>query len=675
MMSENRLAAETSPYLLQHRDNPVHWWAWGKDALDAAAEADKPILLSVGYAACHWCHVMAHESFEDPEIAGLMNDLFVNIKVDREERPDLDTIYQAALALMGQPGGWPLTMFLTPEGKPFWGGTYFPPTARFGRPGFPEVLAHIATIYRDERDKVRTNVDALGTALKRLEPAAGEGDWPQDVLALAAAKVAPQVDRILGGLGRAPKFPQPSLFDLLWRAWRRTGDRGCFDAVTVTLDRMCQGGIYDHLGGGFARYSVDDHWLVPHFEKMLYDNAQLVDLLTMVWQETASPLYAARVRETIGWVLREMTTAEGGFAGSLDADSEGEEGRYYVWDADEIDAALGPDAEAFKAAYDVRPGGNWEGKTILNRSALPTPGSPEDEAALAAMRDKLLRIREERVRPGLDDKVLADWNGLMIGALARAALAFDEPAWLDAARRAFSFVAGSMTVDGRLRHSWRARRAAHPATLDDYAAMADAAIQLYEATSEHATLDQAEAWIETVDRHFRDAAGGAYFFAADDVDDLIVRTKTAFDNATPAGNAILAMALVRLFHLTGKDLYRDRAEEIFAAFRGELDRNALGLTKLIAAFDLARAPVQVVVIGEASSDATRALLRAVHAAPQPNRIVQAIAPGAALPAGHPAAGKTRVDGRPTAYVCRGPVCSLPLTDAGALRAAVADVGK
>ncbi len=671
-MSENRLAAETSPYLLQHKDNPVDWWPWGPEALAAAEAEDKPILLSIGYAACHWCHVMAHESFEDPEIARQMNDLFINIKVDREERPDLDSIYQSALAMLGQQGGWPLTMFLTPKGEPFWGGTYFPPVSHFGRPGFADVLSRLAKIYRTERDKVDSNIAVLTQSLKRLDPPESADAWPSDILDQVAEHLIKSVDMVLGGIGQAPKFPQPSLFDLMWRAWQKAGNRSYFDAVTVTLDRMCQGGIYDHLGGGFGRYSVDDRWLLPHFEKMLYDNAQMIELMTVVWQETASPLYAARVCETIGWLFREMTTAEGAFAGSLDADSEGEEGKFYVWTEAEIDAALGADAAVFKAAYDVTPAGNWEGKTILNRSARPTPGSKVNQAALAKLRLKLLKIRDERERPGLDDKVLADWNGLMIAALVRAAQAFEEPAWLDAGRRAFDFIATAMTEDGRLRHSWRAGRAAHPAVLDDYANMGQAAVLLFEATGDAAYLAQAEAWVAVADTHFRDPEGGAYFFAADDVGDLIVRTKTAFDNATPAGNAVMAEVLIRLYHLTGNDRYRSRAEEIFSVFSGEANRNVLALTRLITAFDFQQVPHQIVIIGDAADAATGLLSRAVHGPSLPNKIVQTIGPGRDLPPGHPATGKSQIDGQPTAYVCRGPTCSLPLTDPDALRAALVD---
>jgi uncharacterized protein YyaL (SSP411 family) len=456
----NRLSAETSPYLLQHKDNPVDWWAWGEAALAEAKSTDRPILLSVGYAACHWCHVMAHESFEHPEIAALMNRLYVNIKVDREERPDLDAIYQQALALLGQQGGWPLTMFLTPEGRPFWGGTYFPPASRWGRPGFADVLTTLAETYAKEPDKVRKNVDGLREAMARLASPQAGGAISMAITDQIAQRLLEEVDLQQGGIGQAPKFPQVPLFQLFWRAWKRTRDPRFKDAVTITLTRMSQGGIYDHLGGGFARYSVDANWLVPHFEKMLYDNAELMGLLTLVWQETRDPLYAARVGEIVGWLEREMLAApnEAGdraFAASLDADSEGEEGKFYVWSEAEIDSVLGAESAFFKQRYDVSAHGNWEETNILNRSQHPALLDEAGEARLAASREKLLAARAARVRPGWDDKVLADWNGLMIAALAEAAMAFERPEWLELAARAFRFIRAIMMRDGRLFHAWR----------------------------------------------------------------------------------------------------------------------------------------------------------------------------------------------------------------------------
>jgi uncharacterized protein YyaL (SSP411 family) len=438
---------------------------------------------------------------------------------------------------------------------------------------------------------------------------------------------------------------------------------------------MCRGGIYDHLGGGFARYSTDAMWLAPHFEKMLYDNAQLIDLLTMVWQDTREPLFAQTVAETIDWLLREMVVDGGGFAGTLDADSEGEEGRFYVWTEPEVDALLGDDAAAFKAAYDVSPYGNWEGKTILNRRRAPVSGDAAVEARLAAGRQVLFEARARRLPPGRDDKVLADWNGLAIAALADAAMAFaaDRPteAWLAAAARAFAFVCNKMTVDGRLRHSWCAGRPNHPATIDDYANMTRAALALFEATGEAGYVDQAERWAALANRHYWDGEAGGYFFAAADTNDLLTRTKSAADNAVPAGNGTLVGALARLAHLTGKETYRAHAEEIVAAFAGETGRNFLPLATLLNGNELLQTAVQIVIVGSREDPATQALLRAAFGVSVPNRVLTVTAPGTGLPAGHPAAGKDRVEGRATAYVCRGTTCTLPLLDPAALAAELA----
>jgi len=687
-MAQNRLAAETSPYLLQHKDNPVAWQPWGQAAFDLARDDNKPILLSVGYAACHWCHVMAHECFESTEIAAVMNELFVNIKVDREERPDVDTIYQTALALLGQQGGWPLTMFLTPEGEPFWGGTYFPPTPRFGRPGFPEVLRSVDQAYRDKPDSVAKNVTALKEALARVSQNEPGDGVPLAAIDQAAQKLVREIDPFHGGLGGAPKFPQPSILKLLWQAWKRTKQEPYRNAVELTLAHMCQGGIYDHLGGGFARYSVDERWLVPHFEKMLYDNAQLVDLLTWAWQDTKNPLFERRLRETVAWTLREMRAATepaapggdpgalaeearcGAFASTLDADSEGEEGRFYTWEAAEIERLLGADAATFSEVYDVTPEGNWEGKTILNRSANLALGDPEVEAALAEQRAILFAARAKRVWPGWDDKVLADWNGLMIAALARAAPVFAEPAWLAAAERAFAFIAETFSADGRLNHAWRHGVLKHPATLDDYAQMCEAALALHQATGRADYLAQAEAWVDSVERHYADPDGGGYFLTADDTAQLIVRTKTAHDNATPAGNGTLAGVLARLFYLTGEDRYRARAEAAISAFSGQISRYFASFASLINASELLQSAVQLVVIAAPDDPAAEALVGASRDISQPLLVLQRIAPDDALPESHPAAGKTMKDSVATAYVCRGPSCSLPITSAAELARAL-----
>ncbi|HYM29995.1 MAG TPA: thioredoxin domain-containing protein [Candidatus Cybelea sp.] len=675
-VDRNNLDRETSPYLLQHRDNPVHWQPWGKEALAAAAAANKPILLSVGYAACHWCHVMAHESFENAETAALMNKLFVNIKVDREERPDIDSIYQTALALIGQHGGWPLTMFLTSSGEPFWGGTYFPPDQRYGRPAFRDVLAHVADVFATDPAVIAKNRDALMQALSKTADHGGSESETIPVITPAlldqiAQRLVREVDTVHGGIGQAPKFPQTYVLEVLWRAYLRTGTTSFREAVLLTLDRMSQGGIYDHLGGGYARYATDERWLVPHFEKMLYDNALLVDLLTMVQPLAKSRLYEARVRETIAWVLREMLAEGGGFAASLDADSEGEEGKFYVWTEAEIDALLGPGAETFKAHYDVTPSGNWEGHTILNRTRLPHLLSDAEEAELARQRAVLLQHRAARIRPGWDDKVLADWNGLMIAAMTDAGAAFGEPAWIAAAKTAFAFVRDKMTVDGRLRHSHRRGQARHAAVLDDYANMARAALALYAADGDDAYIAQARQSVAVLDRHYWDAARGGYFYTADDAEALIARTRHASDNAVPSGNGTMLGVLARLAQLTGDAAYAARADALVAAFAPELARNFFPLGTFLNSFETLTDGLQIAIIGRRGEAPTEALIAAAQRGAAPDRILNVIPPGASLPSGHPAFSKNQIDGKPTAYICRGQTCSLPIVEADALQAALA----
>ena len=666
----NQLGGETSPYLLQHKDNPVHWQAWGEAAFARARAEGKPVMLSIGYAACHWCHVMARESFEDPAVAAEINRLVVAVKVDREERPDLDHIYQSALTAMDINGGWPLTMFLTPDGAPFWGGTYFPPTARYGRPGFAEMLAQIAETYRERPETVARAAASLGERLAALGQARSGGGVGPDRVNGIAERLLRVVDPVFGGLGEAPKFPQCPAFELLWRAWLRTGSERYKTAVVRTLTRMCQGGIYDHLGGGFARYATDSEWLVPHFEKMLYDNAQLIDLLTLVWQDTGEALFAERVAETVDWLLREMITADGAFAGTLDADSDHKEGRYYVWLVEEIERVLGAEAARFGEIYDVTAHGNWEGATILNRRYALAFGEPAEEAHLGDLRAELLAARDRRVRPARDDKVLADWNGLAIAALARAALVFERADWLAAAERAFARVCALMGADGRLRHSWCGGRAGHPGTLDDYAAMAGAALALYEADARPEYLEQARRWEKVADRRFWDTKQGGYFFTADDAEPTIVRTRTAFDGATPNGNALMVGVLGRLYYLTGVAGYRERAEAVVRAFSGDLDRDALALATLLNQAEFLERAVVVTLAGLPDAAGTHALRRAVTRVSLPDRVLMSVAPGTDLPPHHPAAGKTMVGGRPTAYICIGQSCGPPHTEPDVLAAAL-----
>ncbi|HTH97050.1 MAG TPA: thioredoxin domain-containing protein [Stellaceae bacterium] len=676
-MAGNLLGRETSPYLLQHKDNPVAWRPWGAEALTEARSQDKPILLSVGYAACHWCHVMAHESFENPEIAARMNELFVPIKVDREERPDIDAIYQQALMLLGGQGGWPLTMFLTPEGKPFWGGTYFPPAPRQGRPGFADILEGVGDIYRNQKPQMEHNVQALAEGLEKLSRSLSGGIIEADLLDRIAQRIHQMIDPAEGGLRGAPKFPQCGLLELLWRGYRRRHDAGLRDAVLLSLERMSQGGIYDHLGGGYARYSTDAIWLVQHFEKMLYDNAQLIPLLAWAWVETGKPIFKLRVEETIAWLEREMVLPGGGLAATLDADSEHEEGKFYVWSESEIEsvldaAGLGSLIPSFKTHYDVSAGGNWEGKTILNRSAKPDFLDAAAEAELARCREALLAARGHRIRPGLDDKVLADWNGMAIAALVLAAGIFERPDWLVLARNAWDFaMANLVPAPDRLSHSWCGGRV-HPATLDDYAQMSRAGLALFEATDEARYLDQVRRWMATLDAHYRDAADGGYFLVADDTADVILRTKGVEDGAVPSGNGAMVEVLARLALLTGDPAFEARAETQLQAFSGEIERNIFGLGTLLNGADILNRALQIVVAGDPDASDTRTLVLAARRHAAPGRVLSVVGPGKALAADHPAAGKAPIEGKAAAYVCRGRICSAPVTDPEKLAQMLAD---
>jgi uncharacterized protein YyaL (SSP411 family) len=671
----NLLGGELSPYLLQHAANPVHWRPWGHAALAAAASADKPILLSIGYAACHWCHVMAHESFEHDETAALMNTLYVCIKVDREERPDIDHLYMSALHALGEQGGWPLTMFLTPAGEPFWGGTYFPPEPRWGRPSFRQVLQGVAHAYRTQHDSIRANTAALGRAIAAMSASRpGEAIAPA-TLDRVAASLLRATDPEQGGLQGAPKFPNPPIFRFLWQNSFRTGTTAGLDAVQLMLERMSLGGIYDHLGGGYARYAVDAIWLVPHFEKMLYDNAQLLDLLALAQAEHPSPLLAARAAETVGWLMRDMQaeTRNGmaAFAASEDADSEGEEGRFYLWTEAEVDDLLGAAAAAFRTAYDVTAGGNWEGRTILRR--ITPPGSAAAEATLANCRDILFRAREKRVRPGRDDKVLADWNGLAVAALVRAAAVFGQPSWRAHAEAAFDFVLSQMIrpnadQPARVQHAWRAGRCTAPGLLEDYAALARGALALYEATGSADRLIQAEHLVAQAEEWFADPDGSYYTTAADATDVPLgsaARLRSISDGATPSGNGMMAEVLARLHHLTGQAGTANRARALFSAFGGLGDRLA-GAPTLLAAADFLEEGAVVVVTGPADSEAARALHQAALAAPDPAVAVLRITSAAALPPGHPAHGKTSPDGQAAAYLCRAGLCETPVVDPDAL---------
>ncbi len=672
----NRLGSETSPYLQQHKTNPVDWWPWGPDALAEAKRSNKPILLSIGYAACHWCHVMAHESFEDDATAAVMNELFVNIKVDREERPDIDQIYMSALHHLGEPGGWPLTMFLDSQGEPFWGGTYFPKEAQYGRAAFVDVLREVNRVFREDPARVEQNRRALVARLKqRGEAKSGVSIGPSELNNIAEL-IARATDPVNGGLRGAPKFPQVTMLEFIWRAGLRAGDERFFNTAQLALMRMSQGGIYDHLGGGYARYSVDDKWLVPHFEKMLYDNAQILDLLALDYARTRNPLYRERARETVGWLRREMKTPDGAFASSMDADSEGEEGKFYVWSLAEIQDVLGADDAAFFAAmYDISAAGNFEGHNIPNRlDGLTDP--PNEAARLTLLREKLLQARSRRVRPGLDDKILADWNGLMIAALANAANAFDEPAWLDDAKAAFTFVTANMTRAERLGHSWRAGGLLFPGLASDYAAMIRAGIALHEATGEGAWLAQAVHWQDALEAHHADAehsrskngvaslAYGGYFLTADDAEGLIIRPHSTVDDAIPNHNGLIAQNLVRLAVLTGDDRFRAKADALFGSILPRGADNLFGHLSLLNALDMRLTASEIVVVGQGAQ--AKALLDVARRLPHANRIVLHAGDGTALANNHPAKARLASVSDAAAFVCSGQSCSLPVTEPDAL---------
>lgn len=664
----NRLTQASSPYLLQHRDNPVHWWEWGPEALAEAKRLDKPILISIGYAACHWCHVMAHESFEDPDVAAVMNELFVNIKVDREERPDVDHVYMSALHLLGEPGGWPLTMFLTPDGEPFWGGTYFPKEPRFGRPGFVGVLREISRLYHAEPERILKNRDAIKQHLGKTDRGDGGTLGPAD-LDRIGLRLSELIDTENGGLQGAPKFPNPPILEYLIRYARRTGDAEARRRFLLTLERMALGGIHDHLGGGFARYSVDERWLVPHFEKMLYDNAQLLELFALAYAETGRALFRDAATGIVTWLEREMTTPEGAFASSLDADSEGEEGRFYVWSLPEIREVLGEeDAAFFARVYDISPEGNFEGRNIPNR-LVSGEAPPAVEERLAAMRKTLLGRRASRVRPGLDDKVLADWNGLMIAGLVRAAPLLDRPDWIALARRAYRFVSDSMSRDGRLGHSWRGGALIFPGFALDHAAMMRAALALSEATSEPAYLRDAQTWRDGLLSDFMVEEAGCLAMTARGADPLVVRPQPTHDDAVPNANGVFAEALVRLAQITETEGDLQRASDVLSRLVGLAHSSPLGHTSILNALDLHLRGLSILVTGRGADS----LFEAAQTIPYLDRSVRRLGADEALDDNHPAKALAASSPEAQALVCAGTRCSLPVTDADGLKVRVADM--
>lgn len=669
----NHLSSETSPYLLQHAHNPVDWYPWGEEALAKAKAEDKPIYLSIGYAACHWCHVMAHESFENPDIAKLMNEHFVNIKVDREERPDLDSIYMDAVVALTGHGGWPMSVFLTPAGTPFYGGTYYPPTRRSGMPGFSDILQGIYDAWTNRRESVLEGgqevVKHLQTEMAGL---IGSDELNAATLSEAAKAVFSQFDWRHAGWGSAPKFPQPMTIEFLLRHHVSTGDPLALEMVTKTLDAMRKGGMYDQLGGGFHRYSTDAVWLVPHFEKMLYDNSQLARAYLHAWQVTGIPEYKRCVEEICDYVVREMTDASGGFYSTQDADSEGEEGKFFVWEESELESLLGVDAELFKARYGVTADGNFEGQSILfeanslealaNKFKLTQVQVAEK---LQSAKTKLFAVREQRVHPGLDDKVLAGWNGLMLAALAEAARVLDRPDYLAAAQANARFLWNTMrTPEGRLHRTWRKGEAKLNGYLEDYAAVIEGLLTLYETDFDVQWFTAAQTLAETMLAHFADPAGG-FFDTSDDHEALVVRPKSLQDNAVPSGNALAVTALLKLASLTGEGRYTDLAEKSLRQVQPVLARYPTGFGQWLVALAYALSgPREIAIVGEVAQPETKAMLKVVRELFRPFQVTAIGSDQTPIPLLY---DRRQLNGLPTAYVCEHFACRTPVTDAEALR--------
>jgi uncharacterized protein YyaL (SSP411 family) len=667
----NRLADETSPYLLQHKDNPVDWYPWGPEALERARTEDRPILLSVGYSACHWCHVMEYESFEDPQTAALMNEHFVCIKVDREERPDIDSIYMAAVQGMTGHGGWPVTVFLTPEGAPFYGGTYYPPEPRHGLPGFTQVLAALADAWKERRGEVDRSAAEIGESLQRGIPRGAAGALSTSILDRAAHHLATRFDARWGGFGGAPKFPQPMTIEVLLRHWKRTAGPEALQMAAHTLRRMHAGGMYDHVGGGFARYSVDARWLVPHFEKMLYDNALLVQAYTHAFQATGDPEFREVVEETLGFVLREMTGPEGGFYSAFDADSEGEEGKFYVWTPDEIDAVAGRDDGALvRSYYGVTAEGNFEGRNILHTPQEPVEAAAdagvtvaELKGALDRARPKLYAARAKRVPPGRDDKVLTSWNAMMLHAFADAARVFGRADYRDAAERGADFLLRALRPDGALLRTYKDGRAKIGAFLEDYALFADALVALYETTFDARWLREAHALAGQMLERFWDDGQGMFFDTARDAEKLVVRPRDVYDSATPSGNSAATLVLLRLSELTGEERFRAVAERVLASFADSLSRFPGAFSHLMTALDRYLAvPQEVAIAGRPGDEDTEALLAVVRRAYLPNTAVALRRPDEGENELIPLLrGRTAIEGKAAAYVCERFACQRPVT--------------
>jgi uncharacterized protein len=667
----NALDTATSPYLLAHKDNPVAWRVWSNDVLAEAEKEGKPILLSLGYSACHWCHVMNRESFSDPETAKLINENFIPVIADRFQQPDLDQLYQAAANAMGHQGGWPLNLFLNAKGYPYFVAGYLPKEDRLNQPAFSRVLTDMAALYRDKPDDVAQSAQVAYERTANLLDRNMRGQPEAIQLDVASMRIGQRYDIFLGGQIGNMKFPQTIFLEILWRAYLRTGIQQFIQLVTTTMDASVLGGLYDHIGGGFFRYTADERWLVPHFEKMLADNALMIEFLTSVWQFNRNGLCRQRIEESVAWLLRDLKM-DGAFAAGLEVESEGEEGKYYLWTEAEVDAALsGTFAQRFKAVYGITRDGNHMGRNIPRRMGHIQPQlSQADDVLLAKQRGLMLAARDKRTRPARDETLLADWNGLAISALAQAGAALDHPDWTATAITAFDTVVKLLGDGDRLTHSANGGKRGASGFADDYALMIRAALHLWEVTGETRFLDQAKRWVTTLDTHFWNMEKGGYCTTADDAEQLIVRQRVLYDQAIPSANGIMIWNLTRLGMITGDGVYGERARALLDSFADEFGRAWASCASYINGLENFATGSQVVVVGPRSNPRTQELIRTVWGKALPNRLLYVVESGEALPAGHPAFGKGMQNGAPAAYLCQRNVCSPPFTSAVALSQAL-----
>jgi uncharacterized protein len=674
----NRLIHETSPYLLQHAHNPVNWYPWSDEAFAKAKKENKPVLLSIGYSACHWCHVMERESFENEQIAQLMNDLFINIKVDREERPDLDEIYMNAVQMLTGRGGWPMTMFLTHDRQPFYGGTYFPPEDRHGMPGFPRILRGVAQAYRDKPEDVHKSFEQILSALNRMSHSEDhEHAFAPETIGKAAEQIASAYDAENGGLGQAPKFPNAGVYELFLRHHHHSGTKRLLDMVIHTITRMALGGMYDHLGGGFHRYSVDEKWLVPHFEKMLYDNAQLVRTLALLYRATGNGFFKRVMDETLDYLIREMLHREGGFYSTQDADSEGEEGKFFVWSLTEVNQILGEkDGEIFCRIYDVTESGNFEGKNILHAiltvaqaAGLFKKTPDEIETVIAQAKQKLFAAREAREKPFRDEKIITSWNGLMLSGLAEALKISAKPSVLTAADRTIQVIFTKMFSDGLLLHTYKNGKAKQLGFLDDYAFLGVGLLDFYEATLNRSALERAVELTKIMVREFWDSSGGGFFYTGNSHEQLVSRTKPVFDASAPSGNAKATELLLRLYHLTGKEDFLSKAETVLRSYSHPMESQPFGFAHMLCALDFyLRKPEEIVLVGKSDDQRITELLAVINSIYLPNMTLQLVGSNEPPDTVSPLlAGKTQINGIATAYVCHNYTCSAPVTRPEELR--------